>query len=118
MHDYKPNFPFNVAAYILKPTTKRVKGVTVKTYAPPEESELIYCSFVTYGGTEQNKNGAYSVVDTANVETWFRPDIKAECGFCLADNPSKVYEIIGSPENIKMQNQFLKFKVQAVNGGA
>ena len=118
MHDYKPEFPFNVAAHFLKATTKKVKGVTVKEYEAPTKENQIFCSFKTYGGTEQNSNGVRIVLDTANIETWFRPDITANCGFCLAENPGKIYEIEGAPENINMANQFLKFKVQAVKGGA
>lgn len=113
---YRPLSPFSVAAYLLKPTKEVVKGVTVKTY--PTEGELFYCSFKTYGGTEQTKDSGYVVIDTANVETWFRPDIKADCRIVLADQPEKVYEVIGEPENIEMRNQFLKFKVKRVAGGA
>lgn len=113
---YRPLSPFNVAAYLLKPTKETVKGVTVKTY--PADGELLYCSFKTYGGTEQVKDGGYVVIDTANIETWFRPDIKADCRIVLADQPEKVYEVIGEPENIEMRNQFLKFKVKRVAGGA
>ena len=121
MLDYKASFPFNTPAYILPVTgQKTVKGVLVKTFANPGDSDsiLINCSYKTYGGTEQNKNGVYSVVDTGNVETWYRPDIKADCRFCLAENPQAVYEILGNPENINMNNQYLKFKVMSVGGGA
>ena len=113
---YRPLSPFSVAAYLLKPTKETVKGVTVKTY--PADGELFYCSFKTYGGTEQVKDGGYVVIDTANIETWFRPDIKADCRIRLADQSEKVYEVIGEPENIEMRNQFLKFKVKRVAGGA
>ena len=118
MSDYKPSFPFNVPMYLLTPTTTTVKGVAVKRYPEPTEGELIYCSFKTYGGTESNNNGVYTVLDTANIETWYRPDIKASCRLCFAENTAKVYEIIGEPENINMRNQFMKFKVQSVKGGA
>ena len=118
MSDYKPSFPFNVPMYLLTPTTKTVKGVAVKTFPEPTQGELIYCSFKTYGGTESQKDGLYTVIDTANVETWYRPDIKAGCRLCFAENTSELYDIIGKPENINMRNQFIKFKVQSVNGGA
>lgn len=118
MKAYTPSFPFNVAAHVLEPITKNVKGVTVKTYAEPNADNLIYCSYKTFGGTEQNQNGVYSVIDTANIETWYTPMIKAECGFCLAETPGEIYEIIGKPENINMSNQFMKFKIQAIKGGA
>ena len=118
MSDYKPSFPFNVPMYLLTPTTTTVKGVLVKSYPEPVKGELIYCSFKTYGGTESQKDGIYSVIDTASIESWYRPDIKAGCRLCFAENTSKFYEVIGEPENINMRNQFIKFKVQAITGGA
>lgn len=118
MRAYKPSFPFNVPMYLLIPTTTIIKGVEVKKYPEPSADQLIYCSFKTYGGTESESNGVYSLIDTANIETWYRPDITADCRLCLAEKTSKVYEVIGEPENINMRNQFIKFKVQAVAGGA
>lgn len=116
--NYQPSFPFNVAMYLLEPTTTTVKGVLVKSYPDYVEGKLFHGSFKTFGGTESSTNGLYSVMDTANIETWYRPDITADCRICLAQQPSKMYEIISEPENINMRNQFLKFKVQAVQGGA
>jgi hypothetical protein len=109
--------PYNVPMYVLTPTTTTVKGVAVKTYPQPTEDDLIFGSFKTYGGTESESNGVITVLDTANVETWFRPDIKAKCRIMLAES-KKVYEVIGEPEDIELRHQFLKFKVQAVRGGA
>lgn len=120
MQAYKPNFPFNVPMYLLIPEYKTVKGVVKKVY--PKINENLSLSFVgsfkTFGGTESTSNGLLTVLDTATVETWYRPDITADCRIVLAQNPKKVYEILGEPENINMYNQFLKFKVQAVSGGA
>lgn len=117
MNDFNPSFPYNVPAYILTPTTTTVKGVTVKKFDEPTEDNFIYCSFKTFGGTESNVNGVYTVIDTADIETWYRPDIKAGCRIVLAET-SKVYEVIGEPENINMRNQFIKFKAERVTGGA
>ena len=75
----------------------------------------IFCSFRTYGGTESTSNDVLVVNDTAIIETWYRPDITSSSQIKLGD---KVYEVIGEPENIEMRNQFMKFKVQAVRGGA
>jgi hypothetical protein len=118
MQGYNPNMPFNVAAYILKPTIKNVKGVNRKIYPPMESGLQIFCSAKSFGGTEQNKNGVFSVIDTVNIETWYTPEITSGDGFCFADSPNKIYDIVGEPENINRQNQFLKFKVMAVSGGA
>ena len=57
------------------------------------------------------------VIDTAYVETWYRPDIKSDCRIRVMET-GKVYEILGEVENIDMRNQFAKFKVRAVKGGA
>ena len=115
MADFKPSFPFDTAIHLLIPTITKVKGVNKKTY--PATGELLNCSWKTYGGTEKITNDVLTVIDTALVETWFRPDIKADCRVVLLAT-GEVYEIIGKPENIDMRNQFVKFKVRAVEGGA
>ena len=120
MSNYKPSLPYNVPAVLLIPTVKTEKGVPYKEYpsieAAPPDCE-IYISFKTYGGTEQEVNGLYSIRDTANVETWFRPDITGDCRIGLIETGA-VYEIISEPENINMQNLYMKFKAERVKGGA
>lgn len=115
MADYKPSFPFSVPAELLIPTYTQSKGVSVKIF--PDSGIRLNCSFKTYGGTESTVNGVVTVIDTAIVETWFRPDIKSDCRIKNLQS-GQVYEIIGNPENINMRNQFVKFKVKAVEGGA
>lgn len=110
---YRPSEPFSTAIHLFNPTYETVKGVAVKKY--PEHGELIWCSFKTYGGTETTVNDQLSVVDTANVETWFRPDITSASQLRLG---AKVYEVMGEPEDIEQRHQFLKFKVRGVKGGA
>ena len=56
-------------------------------------------------------------IDTANVETWYRSDIQTQCRIKVLQT-GQIYEIINVPENIDMRNQFVKFRVQAVKGGA
>ena len=114
---YRPKEPFTVPMYLYPPVQSKVKGVIVKAYKESER-KLFYGTFKTFGGTESTTDGLLAVVDTANIETWYRPDIKADCHIMLANNPDKIYEIIGEPENIEMRNQFIKFKVQAISGGA
>ena len=114
---------------LLIPTsTEKVKGVNQKKYPTIEEAlkvldknkkpvNLFFGSFKTYGGTEQNVNGIYSIQDTANVETWYRPDITSNCRIARAyDNA--VFDIINEPEDIDQRHQFLKFKVRRIKGGA
>ena len=115
MAEYKPSSPFTVPVKLLIPEYKTVKGVRKKVY--PTDGELIWCNFKTYGGTEREINEVYSIEDTANVETWYRPDIKSDCQIMLAESGA-TYEILNEPENINLRNQYCKFKVRRVKGGA
>lgn len=108
---YKPNFPYTTVLELYKANVSKVKGVTVKTY---EYVDVINCNFKSYGGTEVTSNDTLVVEDTANIETWYRPDITASSQFKLG---AKTYEVLGEPENIDQRNQFLKFKVRGVKGG-
>ena len=114
MTNYRPSEPFNVPMFVFIPVVITVKGSSKKTY--PISGELIYCSFRTFGGTETTSNGVLTIEDTAVVETWFRPDIKSDC--ILEDVNGIRYEILGTPENINMRNQILRFKIRVVKGGA
>lgn len=114
MANYKPAGPFNVPMYVFIPQYVTVKGSKKEIY--PTTGELIFCSFRTFGGTERTSNDVLVVEDTAVLETWYRPDIKANCILKNADGQE--YEILGTPENINMRNQTLRFKVRAIKGGA
>ena len=111
---YKPNFPFSTPLMLLIPETVTIKGVQKKRY--PDDGEVFYCSFRTFGGTETESNSVYIVENTAVIETWYRPDIKANCAVKTTDG--LIYEILGTPEDIEQRHQFLKFKIRAVKGGA
>lgn len=98
---------------LLNPLTyDKVKGVTTKTY---EVVGLINGSFRSFGGTESVVNGIVSVIDTATIETWYRPDITAASRLRLG---TKTYEVIGEPEDISLRHQYLKIRVRSVKGGA
>jgi hypothetical protein len=114
MAEYRPKGPFNVPLFVFIPTIKSAKGSDKKFY--PEEGQVIYCSFRTFGGTEKIVNDVLTLEDTAVIETWFRPDIKADCK--IKDAGGTEYEILGTPENINMRNQYLRFKIRAIRGGA
>ena len=123
--NFRPALPFSVPLLLLLPTITKSNGVRVKSY-DDANGILIYGTFKTYGGTDQTVNGVYSVVDTAEIVTWFRPDITSDCVIALAETGARYeiaetgarYEIMGEPENIDRRNQFLKLKVQRVKGGA
>ena len=117
MADYRPALPFTTAMILLKPTQTTVNGVHKKTYQSVAQGTQFFGTFKTYGGTEKTVDGIYSVEDTAEIETWYTPDITSGCAVVIAGTTEQ-YEIINTPENINRRNQFLKFKVRRVRGGA
>lgn len=127
MSSFTLNITDPIPLVLLTPNYKNVSGVNKPIYPTIQEAlnvkdekgnrlNLFFGSFKTYGGTERDVNGVYSIEDTANIETMYRPDIKANCRIAREDGAT--YDIIGEPENINMRNQFLKFKVRRVKGGA
>lgn len=112
MAGFTPAFPYTTPAELLIPTYSSEKGTQVKTF--PAQGIRINVSFRSFGGTETNTNDVLTVINTATVETWYRPDIKSDCRIKLTDGA--IYEIIGAPENIELRNQFCKFKVRAIEG--
>lgn len=98
--------------HLLIPTYTTYNGVEKPAY--PQTGVLIYCNFKSYGGTETAVNGVISVIDTALVVTWYRPDIIGDCRIKLENGA--VYNIISEPENVEMQNKYLSFKVERVKG--
>lgn len=113
--NFKPKSPFNVSMRLLIPESTRIQGVLKKSYTDPNDGELFFGTFRTWGGTETTQNDVYTIVDTGTVNTWYRPDIKADCRIYMCDS-EQVYEIISDPENIDMRNQYLQFKVRKVGG--
>lgn len=103
------------ATRLQTPTSGKQLGVSKKTYK--DISGVVMVNWKSYGGTETTSNGVLSVEDTAQVVCWYRPDIRADCRLVRLSDGA-VYEVIGEPENIEMRNQFLKFKVRRVKGGA
>lgn len=115
---YRPAEQFNVPMKLLIPKWEKVNGVSKKIYPKPEEITddfIIYGSFKTFGGTFTNNNGIVGIENTATINTWYRPDIKADCRLLLLNN-NAVYELLGDPENIEMKNQFLQLKVKRIGG--
>ncbi|MCI8486675.1 MAG: head-tail adaptor protein [Clostridia bacterium] len=127
MNNFTLNITNQIPLILLIPTCKNITGVNKKIYPTIKEAldikdekgnsvNLFFGSFKTYGGTEKNVNGVYSIEDTANIETWYRQDIKANCRIAL--ETGETYDILGEPEDINKRHQFLKFKVHRVKGGA
>lgn len=117
MAQFKLASPLNVPLMLLVPTYGNQYGVDSKTYPEMSAGILIYGNFRTFGGTERQVSGVYSVENTATVETWYRPDIKSNCRIGVPQT-GQVYDILGEPENIGMRNQYIRMKLIEVKGGA
>ena len=109
---YHQTEPFNYKLTLCTPTTRKVVGVVQKEFTEVGE---IFCSFKTFGGTETTVNGVFSIMDTADVTTWYRPDITSGCR--LIDG-ADIYEVIGTPEDIEKRHQYMKLKIRRITGGA
>ena len=121
MKSYKPNTPFNIRYALLTPKTKKVKGVATKTFEETmqfngsfRDKALDFSgSFGTFGGKDATLDGVRTVVNDTTIDTWYHPDIKANCRVKdLATG--EVYEIIGTVNNISRMNQYIRMKVQNV----
>lgn len=114
---FKPSAPFNVAMKLLVPITTQSYGAGKKSYSAPEDSELFYGSFRTFGGTENLRDDVYTIINTGVVDTWYRPDIKADCQIFICEN-EQIYDIVSDPEDIDFRHQYMQFKVRKVGGKA
>ena len=117
MARFKLSAPLTVAMILLVPAYEKVLGVESKTFPDIADGIPFNGNFRTFGGTERDVNGVYSIEDTAIVETWYDPAIKSDCRIAIRDSGA-VYEIINEPENVELRNQYLKFRVRRVKGGA
>lgn len=111
---FKPPEQMTTPMRLQKRITKTVKGAEVAEYKDAEDA-VIMCNFKSKGGTEAVHNGQYLIVDTATVQTWYRPDIKKGDRLIMEQDGSK-WDIKGNPENVEMRNQLLILKVQNVGG--
>lgn len=102
----------NVKFNLIKISTTKVLGAD-KTNE--EKIGEVYANFKTYGGTEREVNGKYVVEDTANVITYYRPDIQSNCLLERVDDGAR-FEILNEPEDIEFRHIALKFKVRRLKG--
>lgn len=107
---------FTAPIVLLIPTYSKSSGVEKKTFPTPENGVRMNGSFKSYGGTDRDVNGVYSVEDTAIIETWFDPRVRSECHVYIPGTGG-TYEILGAPENIGLRNQFIRMKVRRIEGG-
>ena len=97
-------------AEILVPIYSRHNGVKKKSF--PERGIPITVNFKSKGGTETVVNGVYSVINTADIVTWFDPRIKSDCAIKVG---SDIYQIKGDPEIL---TPYIIMKTEKVSGGA
>lgn len=117
MARYRIAAPFTVQMVLLSPTYSKAYGAEGKTFPAIKDGVPFNGNFRTFGGTERTVDGVYSIEDTAIVETWYNPAIKSDCRVAIPATGA-VYEIINEPENIELRNQYLKFRMQRIKGGA
>jgi len=111
---WKPSVPFNVPLQVLTTTTTKINGVIVKQRTA---GRVFLASVRSFGGTETERDGTIAVIDTAIVNCWYNPDIASGDGILMLTDDSE-WEILGTPENIEMRNQWLSFKIRRIKGGA
>lgn len=111
---YRPSAPFTVPMRVLTASTSKVNGVIVKGYS---DGPAFVGSFRTFGGTEREQDGLTVVEDTAKVETWFMPDLRAGDRIRTLED-SREWEVLGDPEDIEMRHYLMAFKVRRAQGGA
>lgn len=115
MAGYKAATPFRTAMRLLNPQQVKIKGVNTQVYPNPEVSPKIFGTFRTFGGTETMINNVLTVTATGYIDTWYRSDIKSDSRIYIVQT-GETYEVLGKPENINMQNQFLKIRVRLIGG--
>lgn len=113
--NYRPKEIDNLdcAMRLLIPTYTKISGVEKKSF--PENGPLFFANFKTYGGTERDINGKYVNEDTANIVTWYRPDIKSDCRVVRLEDGA-VFEVLNEPEDVNFRHMFIIFKVKRVKG--
>lgn len=110
---YKLNRSLTTKFMILNTiSSEKVNGRIVYTY-PESTEEFINASFVTYGGTETYINDVLTIIETGDIETWFRPDINSITRLQRVED-SKIFKVLGDPEDIEFRHQYLKFKVESL----
>lgn len=112
---WKPSGQFTTPVILLKPSYEKVNGVPKKTYT--DTDTVMYCCWKSYGGTRTEKNGVEIYQDTAEVETFYNPDVSNDCAFRNLLT-GLVYEVMNQPEDVEQRNQYLKFKVRKLRGGS
>lgn len=112
MNDYKSQGPYDVYIQVLKKNTVKKGGVTVDTYEP---GKRFWCSCIQYNTSETNFTDLKTNQAEWTVETYYTSYIQAgdKIKVLMTD---EIYAIKGRPENVRMRNKYLKFKMVLVDG--
>ena len=114
MAGYKPFHPFSTPLTIMIPTEERVQGVPQKSL---KEGDLFFGGVRSFSSQERDSNGVISPERTLVIDTWYRPDIKANNKIRLEPG-GELYDIIGEPEDIGFRHQFLQIRCRRAGGKA
>lgn len=112
MMDYKPQGPFDVRFQLLKHTNTNVKGVNVESYT---EDFKAWCSLIQYGTNEINFTDLKANQNSWSFESYYSSKIKAGDRIKILKT-GEIYDIVGTPENVRMRNMYIKFKMVLTNG--
>lgn len=101
---------------ILKPNYVKKNGKEVKEYssidnAMDDSSNIFFCSFKSFGGTEKLMDGVYTIEDTANITCYYNPSIKSNCRIARLEDGA-IFDVINEPEDVDFRHQYMKFKVK------
>lgn len=110
---YVPSSILNVPARIWNSVEKRVNGVMSREYEPCED--VIWVGAKSYGGTEKNVDGIYTIEDTIEFTMYYNPEMKSSSRLELLGDGS-MWEVLNTPENIDMRGAFMRFKGRRLHG--
>jgi head-tail adaptor len=111
---FKPNLQFTTPIRVQHRVETDVNGAPAISYEDADPA-LDFCNWKGKGGTESVQSGALTVLDTAEITMWYRPDINERDQVLLNDNEALAYEVT-NVENVEMRNIYLILKVKrAVN---
>jgi len=110
---YKPNIQqMSTSITIENRVETIVKGKSTISYVPATPPNA-FCNWKTKGGTELTGDNSVTVLDTAELIMWYRPDIAETSKIYLGSKEYKVMSI----ENVEQRNQYLIVKVKGAKVG-
>lgn len=110
---YKPNIQqMSTSITIENRVETIVKSKSTISYVPAAPPNA-FCNWKTKGGTELPGENSVTVLDTAELIMWYRPDIVETSKIYLGTKEYKVMSI----ENVEQRNQYLIIKVKGAKVG-